>query len=91
MLASNIPTDAARIVEPIYRINNGCYITPRESYSQGRKYFGVSPYYFEVDKLTSLEIKDIDHYEMALNLLSLYFKTKEIINKNYPINRSYPP
>jgi len=65
-------------IEPIYRNTNGCYITPRESYHQGRKYFGVLPYYFEVDKLTSLEIKDIDHYEMALNLLSLYFKTKEI-------------
>ena len=65
-------------IEPIYRNTNGCYITPRESYHQGRKYFGVLPYYFEVDKLTSLEIKDIDHYEMALNLLSLYFKTKEV-------------
>ena len=65
-------------IEPVYRNTNGCYITPRESYRQGRKYFGRSPHYYEVDKLTSLEIKDIDHYEMALNLLSLYFKTKEI-------------
>ena len=67
-----------REIDPVYRVTNGCFITPRENYRQGRKYFGVSPYYFEVDKLTSLEIKDIDHYEMALNLLSLYFKTKEI-------------
>ncbi|MCH8157060.1 MAG: hypothetical protein IID18_04790 [Nitrospinae bacterium] len=65
-------------IDPVYRITNGCYITPKESYRQNRKYFGHAPYYYEVDKLTSLEIKDIDHYEMALNLLSLYFKTKEI-------------
>ena len=65
-------------IEPVYRNTNGCYITPKESYRQNRKYFGRAPYYYEVDKLTSLEIKDIDHYEMALNLLSLYFKTKEI-------------
>jgi CMP-N-acetylneuraminic acid synthetase len=65
-------------IEPVYRNTNGCYITPRENYRHNRKYFGRSPHYYQVDKLTSLEIKDIDHYEMALNLLSLYFKTKEI-------------
>jgi CMP-N-acetylneuraminic acid synthetase len=65
-------------IEPVYRNTNGCYITSRESYRQDRKYFGRSPHYYEVDKLTSLEIKDIDHYEMALNLLSMYFKAKEI-------------
>jgi CMP-N-acetylneuraminic acid synthetase len=65
-------------IEPVYRNTNGCYITPRKNYQQKRKYFGENPFYYEVDKLTSLEIKDIDHYEMALNLLSLYFKTKEI-------------
>ncbi|MEK9627554.1 MAG: hypothetical protein VW455_00885 [Nitrospinota bacterium] len=65
-------------IEPVYRNTNGCYITPRENYRQNRIYFGEKPFYYEVDKLTSLEIKDIDHYEMALNLLSLYFKTKEI-------------
>ncbi len=65
-------------IEPVYRNTNGCYITPRENYRQNRIYFGETPFYYEVDKLTSLEIKDIDHYEMALNLLSLYFKTKEI-------------
>ena len=65
-------------IKPLYRNTNGCYITPRENYRQGRKYFGRSPHYYEVDNLTSLEIKDIDHYEMALDLLSFYFKTKEI-------------
>ena len=65
-------------IEPVYRNTNGCYITPLENYRQNRIYFGKTPFYYEVDKLTSLEIKDIDHYEMALNLLSLYFKTKEI-------------
>ena len=65
-------------IEPVYRNTNGCYITPRENYRQNRIYFGETPFYYKVDKLTSLEIKDIDHYEMALNLLSLYFKTKEI-------------
>ena len=65
-------------IEPVFRNTNGCYITPRGNYRQNRIYFGENPFYYEVDKLTSLEIKDIDHYEMALNLLSLYFKTKEI-------------
>jgi len=65
-------------IESVYRNTNGCYITPRGNYRQNRIYFGEAPFYYKVDKLTSLEIKDIDHYEMALNLLSLYFKTKEI-------------
>ncbi|MBT5631632.1 MAG: hypothetical protein HOJ13_02785 [Nitrospina sp.] len=64
-------------IDPVYRITNGCYITPRESYRQNRKYFGQSPFLYEVDKMAALEIKDIDHYEMVLNLLSLYFKVKE--------------
>lgn len=67
-----------KALEPIYRITNGCYITPKESYLKNQKFFGQSPYYYEVDKLTSLEIKDIDHYEMATSLLSMYFKVKEI-------------
>jgi CMP-N-acetylneuraminic acid synthetase len=67
-----------KLLEPVYRVTNGCYITPKESYLQNHKYFGESPYYYEVDKLTSLEIKDVDHYEMATSLLSMYFKVKEI-------------
>jgi CMP-N-acetylneuraminic acid synthetase len=65
-------------LKPVYRITNGCYISQKETYHQNRKYFGQSPFYFEVDKLTALEIKDIDHYQMASSLLSLYFKVKEI-------------
>ena len=67
-----------REIEPVYRNTNGCYITNRKICLSNQKYFGHSPYYYEVDKLTSLEIKDIDHYEMALNLISMYFKIKEI-------------
>jgi CMP-N-acetylneuraminic acid synthetase len=67
-----------KLLEPVYRVTNGCYITPKESYLQNQKYFGGSPYYYEVDKLTSLEIKDVDHYQMATSLLSMYFKVKEI-------------
>jgi CMP-N-acetylneuraminic acid synthetase len=70
--------ESRKMLEPIYRVTNGCYITPKESYLKNRKYFGVSPYYYTVDKLTSLEIKDIGHYEMATSLLSMYFKGKEI-------------
>jgi CMP-N-acetylneuraminic acid synthetase len=67
-----------KLLEPVYRVTNGCYITPKESYLLNRKYFGKSPYYYEVDRLTSLEIKDVDHYEIATSLLSMYFKVKEI-------------
>ena len=70
--------DVRKNLDPIYRITNGCYIAHKESYQQNHKYFGHSPYYYEVDRLTSLEIKDINDYAMALNLLSLYFKAKEI-------------
>ncbi len=67
-----------KLLEPVYRVTNGCYVTPKKSYLHNRKYFGESPYYYEVDKLTALEIKDVDHYEMATSLLSMYFKVKEI-------------
>ena len=70
--------ESRKMLEPVYRVTNGCYITPKESYLKNRKYFGVSPYYYTVDKLTSLEIKDVGHYEMATSLLSMYFKVKEI-------------
>ncbi len=70
--------ESRKMLEPVYRVTNGCYITPKDSYLQNRKYFGTSPYYYAVDKLTSLEIKDVDHYEMATSLLSMYFKIKEI-------------
>ena len=67
-----------KMLEPVYRVTNGCYISPKDSYLQNRNYFGASPYYYAVDKLTSLEVKDVDHYEMATSLLSMYFKIKEI-------------
>jgi CMP-N-acetylneuraminic acid synthetase len=67
-----------KTLDPIYRVTNGCYITSKESYLQNRKYFGQSPYFHEVDKLKALEIKDIDHYQMATSLLPIYFKIKEI-------------
>jgi CMP-N-acetylneuraminic acid synthetase len=65
-------------LEPVYRVTNGCYIAPKESYFQDQKYFGQSPYFYEVDKLSALEVKDIDHFQMATSLLSMYFRIKEI-------------
>jgi CMP-N-acetylneuraminic acid synthetase len=65
-------------IDPIYRVTNGCYITPKKSYLENQKFFGNSAYFYEVDKLTSLEIKNITHYEMALDLISMYFKAKVI-------------
>ena len=65
-------------IEPVYRMTNGCFITSKENYRRGWKFFGEFPSYYEVDKLTALEIKDVDHYEIATTLLSMYFKVKEI-------------
>ena len=65
-------------IEPVYRMTNGCFISHKESYKKHRRYFGQFPYYYEVDKFTALEIKDVDHYEIATSLLSMYFKVKEI-------------
>jgi CMP-N-acetylneuraminic acid synthetase len=65
-------------LEPVYRVTNGCQITPRESYFKNQKYLGQSPYFYEVDKLSALEIKDVDHFQMATSLLSMYFRIKEI-------------
>jgi len=67
-----------KAIEPVYRMTNGCFITSIESFKKNLKYFGEFPYYYEVDKLTALEIKDVDHYEIATSLLSMYFRIKEI-------------
>ena len=67
-----------KFIEPAFRVTNGCYICKRDSFLNKRKFFGEKPYFYEVDKLTSLEIKDVDHFEVALNLLPLYFRLKEI-------------
>lgn len=70
--------ESRKKLEPVYRVTNGCYITPKKNYLKNRKYFGQSPYYYEMDKLSALEIKDVDHYQMATSLLSMYFQVKEI-------------
>jgi len=62
------------LLEPVYKITNGCFIARRQIYSKYKKYFGVKPYLYEVDALTALEIKDVQDLTIANDLISLYFK-----------------
>ena len=65
-------------IEPLLCLTNGASIIRSEvAYSLGRQW-GACPFWYEVDRLSSYEIKDIDDFVIACELLSTYYKAKEI-------------
>ena len=67
-----------RDIEPVYQVTNGCYITRKENILDKQVLFGDKEFLYEVDDLTSVEIKDIEDFSFANNLISHYF-TKSIL------------
>lgn len=67
-----------RNIKPAYIMTNGCFIIRKEIALRCKSYIGNNPFLYDMDKLTSLEIKDIDDLTIANDLLAIYMKNKEL-------------
>lgn len=63
-----------RDIEPIYQVANACFVTTKKNILESESLFGNKDYLFEIDNLASIEIKDIDDFTFANNLISHYFE-----------------
>jgi len=61
-------------IEPIYIMTNGCYITYKDEILKNGHLVGSKPILYEVDSFVSTEIKDINDYSIAKDLIFIYFK-----------------
>jgi len=66
-------------IVPVNIITNGCFIARKEVYLKYKNLFGIKPYLYGVDKLTSMEIKEAKDLSIANDLISLFFK-KELLD-----------
>ena len=61
-------------LEPAYRVTNGCAIIKKEQCLKLKTYYGLRPAFHEVGRLAAFEIKDFEYMNIAVDLISLYFK-----------------
>ena len=62
-------------IEPIKIMTNGCYIVKTSFIREQEYLFGSKNIFlYALDKLSSIEIKDIMDYTIANDLISIYFK-----------------
>lgn len=61
-------------LEPIYIITNGCFIFKRKEALEKRSFLPSKSKSFEVDYLSSIEIKDVSDYVIAKELITMYFR-----------------
>lgn len=74
--------ESRKEINPVYKITNSCSIAKREICRKYGKDFGVRPFLYEVDKLASMEISDIDDGAMLNDLVAHYFrKDLDIVDK----------
>ncbi|MBP9014350.1 MAG: hypothetical protein KBG22_12155 [Smithella sp.] len=67
-----------REIEPVMIMTNGCSIIMRESALDLCSTIGRNPIFFPVDRLTAMEIKDMDDLDVANDLLARYIRVKEL-------------
>jgi CMP-N-acetylneuraminic acid synthetase len=61
-------------IKPVYIMTNGCYIINKKIALQCKNFISSSPELFEVNSFVACEIKDIQDYAIALEMISIYFK-----------------
>lgn len=61
-------------IEPIYIMTNGCYITTKKEILENGSNVGKTPNLYKLDTFAAIEIKDIDDYSIARDLISIYFQ-----------------
>lgn len=61
-------------IKPIQIVTNGCYIINKSDLTKYKSLYGEKPFLYKLDTLSSIEIKDLDSYEISKELISSYFK-----------------
>ncbi|WP_428737606.1 cytidylyltransferase domain-containing protein [Sulfurimonas sp.] len=61
-------------LEPIYIMTNGCYVINKAIALQCKNLLSSNPMFFEVDSFLATEIKDVQDYSIARDMISIYFK-----------------
>lgn len=59
---------------PIQIVTNGCYVIKKDIASKTGSLYCNNPFLYELDYLSSVEIKDIHMYEISQELISSYFR-----------------
>ncbi len=59
---------------PVQIVTNGCYIIKKDIAIQIDSLYTDNPFLYELDYLSSVEIKDMHIYEISKELISSYFK-----------------
>ncbi|MGP2657656.1 cytidylyltransferase domain-containing protein [Malaciobacter sp. WC5094] len=59
---------------PIQIVTNGCYIIKKDIAIQNESLYIDSSFLYELDYLSSIEIKDLHTYQISTELISSYFK-----------------
>ena len=61
-------------IEPIYIMTNGCYIIKKDTALQSKNLLSNNPELYEIDSFVASEIKDIQDYTIAKEMISIYFR-----------------
>ena len=61
-------------VKPIYIMTNGCYIIKKDMALKSQNLLSSSPELYEVDSFEASEIKDVQDYTIAKEMISIYFR-----------------
>ncbi|MCG3670050.1 hypothetical protein L5F33_07250 [Aliarcobacter butzleri] len=59
---------------PIQIVTNGCYVINKDIAIQNESLYNDNPFLYELDYLSSIEIKDVHTYQISTELISSYFK-----------------
>ncbi|WP_201523471.1 cytidylyltransferase domain-containing protein [Aliarcobacter butzleri] len=59
---------------PIQIVTNGCYMIKKDIAILNGSLYIENPFLYELDYLSSIEIKDVHTYQISTELISLYFK-----------------
>lgn len=60
-------------IEPVMSVINGCYIFKRTRAQEMQNFIFEDSAFFALENLASIEIKDIDDYAIARELIAMYF------------------
>ena len=67
-------------IEKVFEITSGIFISSRVNYNKYKDRIGLKPYFYEVDKITSIDIDWKDDFKFAEKILSV--NPKNIFNIN---------
>lgn len=66
-------------IKPVYIVSNGCYIFKKDRVRGSENFIFADSELFGLDNFRSIEIKDIEDYAIARELITMYF-AKEVKN-----------